>query len=123
MWVVYLSQLLVAVMAALAALILGGPAEMQALVYGAAIGWTITLLTRRGTDRALSNAVHNTMHGVIAMYSGLVLRYAVAILGLLVGFRVMQLLAEPMLAGFILMVIVQALASLFLGARPDKREA
>jgi hypothetical protein len=123
MRVIYVSQLLAAAIAIAAMAGLGTQAEVVALAYGTVLGWMITLLTRRGTDRALLNAVDNTTHAMVAMYSGFVLRYAVAILGLLVGLRVMQLNAEPMLAGFILMIMVQALAAIFMAPGTDKREA
>ena len=109
------------VLVALAAGILAGWQEALAIVYGASLGIMITLLTRRSTDRALSAAVENPTHGVIAMFSGFALRYAVAILGLLAGFRILQLPAESMIAGFILMITVQMLAMTLLGPQNDKK--
>ena len=124
MRLLYISQLISAALAALAAGILGGWQEALALVYGALLGVMITLLTRRSTDRALSAAVENPTHGVITMFSGFALRYAVAILGLLAGFRVLQLSAEPMIAGFILMIVVQqVLAMTLFRPQSEKREA
>jgi ribose/xylose/arabinose/galactoside ABC-type transport system permease subunit len=57
------------------------------------------------------------------MFSGFALRYAVAILGLLAGFKVLRLSAEPMIAGFILMIVVQVLAMTLLRPQSEKREA
>jgi hypothetical protein len=120
----YTFQLVSALLAALVAGFLGGWPETLAIVYGALLSVMITLLTRRSTDRALSAAVENPTHGVIAMFSGFALRYAVAILGLLAGFKVLQLPAESMIAGFILMIVVQVLAlSLSRPQSDNKREA
>jgi zinc transporter ZupT len=123
MRLLYISQLISAVLAALVAGILGGWQEVLAVVYGALLGVMITLLTRRSTDRALSAAVENPRHGVITMFSGFALRYAVAILGLLAGFRILRLPAESMVAGFILMIIIQMLAMTLLRPQSEKREA
>jgi|GEM_PF-4430140 len=121
MRLLYISQLISMVLVALAVGFLAGWQESLAIVYGASIGMMITMLTRRSTDRALSAAVENPTHGVVAMFSGFALRYAVAILGLLAGFRVLQIPAEPMIAGFVLMIIVQALVMTLLGPQNDKK--
>jgi len=101
--------------------LLGDWSDVLAIVYGASLGVVITLLTRRSSDRALLAAVENPTHGVVRMFSGFVLRYAVAILGLLAGFWILRLPAEPIIAGFILMIIVQMLAMTLLRPRNDKK--
>jgi len=117
----YISQLIIAVFVAMAAGAFSGWQEVLAILYGAMLGIMITLLTRRSTDRALQAAVVNPRNGVITMFSGFALRYAVAILGLLAGFKVLQLPVEPMIAAFILMIVVQVLAMTLLGLRNDKK--
>jgi len=123
MRLILVSQILAAAIASIVMSVLGVPADAIAVAYGALIGLTITLLTRRSTDRALQAAIDNPTHGVATMFSGFVLRYAVAILGLLVGFRVLQLSAEPMIAGFVLMIVVQTLVAAFVRPQSKNREA
>ncbi len=105
------TQLLAAVVASIVAFNMVATSGMLALIYGASIGVLITLLVRRSTDKALETAVENPGHGVVVMFSGFALRYAVAILGLLIGFKTLKLMAVPMIAGFILMIIVQVFIS------------
>lgn len=108
------------------ALIMGALASWfvaAAFVYGAAIGLLMTILTRRSTDKALLAAVENPRHGVVVIFSGFVLRYATAILGLLAGFKILGLSAEPVIAGFVLMIIVQVLTSFLVKPLNNKREA
>ena len=83
------------------------------VLFGAALGILATLLIKRSADRVMGAAERNPRHAFAALFSGLVLRYAVVILGLLVGFRVLQLAAVPLISGFVLMIIVQAAASMF----------
>ena len=123
MRLILFSQLVAIAIVSVATMVFAGKAESLAVVYGATLGVLISMLTRRSTDRALEAAVVNTTHGMLAMYSGLILRYAVAILGLLAGFRVLHLPAEPMLAGFVLMIIVQLVAAMMLRPQHDNREA
>jgi hypothetical protein len=124
MRLLFVSLLLVAVLAVLVAGVFGTWLDALAVAYGSLLGLMITLLTRRSTDRALLAAVENARHGIVAMFSGFALRYAVAILGLLAGFKVLRLSAEPMIAGFILMIVVQVLAMTLLRPQSDiKREA
>ena len=123
MRLLFVSQLLIAVCAVLATGVFSVGVNALAVAYGSLLGLMITLLTRRSTDRALAAAAENPAHGVVAMYAGFALRYAVAILGLLAGFRVLRLTAEPMIAGFILMIIVQVLVSALLRPATEKREA
>lgn len=124
MQLIIISQLLVAIFVALAMGIFGSWSYVMAVIYGSLLGVMITLLTRRSTDRALLAAVENPTHGVVAMFSGLAQRYAVAILGLLAGFKVLQLQAESMIASFVLMIIIQALAMILFRPQNDsKREA
>lgn len=105
------SQMAMAFIAALTMLYQESVDAMLATLYGALIGIMITLLVRRSTDRALQKAVDNPSHGIVIMFSGFFLRYAVAILGLLVGFKVLHLLTVPMITGFILMILVQVFTS------------
>lgn len=123
MRLVFISQILAASLATLAMILLSAQAGAIAIAYGALLGVLTTLLTRRSTDKALQAAVENPTHGIVAMFSGFALRYAVAILGLLVGFRVLHLPAEPMIAGFILMIVIQVLAATLIRPQTDKREA
>ena len=83
-----------------------------------------TALIKRNADRALLAAETGPRYGFVAMYSGLVLRYAVVGLGLLVGFRVLQLAAIPLISSFTLMIIVQVITSLGMGldARTERKE-
>ncbi|NOR40553.1 MAG: hypothetical protein GQ537_05035 [Gammaproteobacteria bacterium] len=123
MRLLFVSLLLAAVLAVLVAGVFGTWLDALAVAYGSLLGLMITLLTRRSTDRALLAAVENARHGIVAMFSGFALRYAVAILGLLAGFKVLRLSAEPMIAGFILMIVVQVLAMTLLRPQSEKREA
>lgn len=97
-------------------LVMGWANALSAL-FGAALGISVTALTRRSADRALLAAEESPRYGFVALYSGLVLRYAVVILGLLVGFRVLQLAAIPLISSFVLMIIVQVVTSIGMG--PD----
>ena len=123
MRLIFVSQIVAAAIASIVMSVLGAQADAIAVACGALIGLMITYLTLRSTDRALRAAIENPTHGVATMFSGFVLRYAVALLGLLAGFRVLQLPAEPMIAGFILMIIVQVLVSALLRPQSEKREA
>ena len=123
MRLLFVSLLLAAVLAVFVAGVFGTWLDVLAVAYGSLLGLMITLLTRRSTDRALLAAVENARHGIVAMFSGFALRYAVAILGLLAGFKVLRLSAEPMIAGFILMIVVQVLAMTLLRPQSEKREA
>lgn len=123
MRLLFVSLLLAAVLAVFVAGVFGTWLDVLAVAYGSLLGLMITLLTRRSTDRALLAAVENPRHGIVAMFSGFALRYAVAILGLLAGFKVLRLSAEPMIAGFILMIVVQVLAMTLLRPQSEKREA
>jgi len=123
MKLLFVSQILLAGIAMLAAGVLGIQADVVAVLYGSVLGLMITLLTWRSTGRALLAAVENPRHGVVAIFSGFALRYAVAILGLLAGFKILHLPAESMIAGFILMIIIQVLVFTLLGPHSEKREA
>jgi len=123
MRLILVSQLLVAVIAVLFLAVLSTWADAIAVAYGTLLGLMMTLLTRRSTDKALQAAVENPTHGMVAMFSGFALRYAVAILGLLTGFRVLHIAAEPMIAGFILMILIQVLVSVLYRPQIEKREA
>lgn len=118
-----LSQLASALIAGAILGILGDWSDFPAMVYGALLGMLNSLLTRRSSDRALSAAVKNPAHGLVAMFSGFALRYAVAILGLLAGFRMLHLAAEPMIGGFILMIVIQVLASTWVRPEENRRDA
>ena len=98
--------------------------DALAALFGAALGMSATLLIKRSADRALLAAEAGPRYGFVAMYSGLVLRYAVVILGLLVGFRVLQLAAIPLISSFTLMIIVQVIASFGMGldARTERKQ-
>ena len=91
-------------------------AAMSALLYGSLLGVLLSVLMHSNTGKALAVAVDNPQHGMVVIFGGFFLRYAVAGLGLLAGFKVLQLMALPMLSGFVLMLIVQVFASLL--ARP-----
>jgi F0F1-type ATP synthase assembly protein I len=123
MRLLFVSQLFVAVIGVLVIGLLNLWPNALAFAYGTSLGLIMTVLTRRSADRALSAAVENPGRGLIAMYSGFALRYAVAILGLMTGFRVLGLPAEPMIGGFILMIIVQVLVSVLISPPNEKREA
>jgi len=110
-------QLVAAALAGVALGLLEGWSVFSAVIYGASLGLLNTILTKRGADKTLVAAVKKTTYGLAAMYSAFALRYAVAILGLLAGFRLMNLAAGPMLGGFILMIVIQALAPVWL--RPE----
>ena len=99
-------------------------ADGLSALFGATLGMSATVLTKRSADRALLAAQAGPRYGFMAMYSGLVLRYAVVILGLLVGFRVLQLSAVPLISSFTLMIIVQVVASFGMGldVRTDRKE-
>ena len=103
--------------------ILGGWPDLVGVLYGASLGILNTFLTRRGADKALRTAVENPTHGMIAMYSGFATRYVVAILGMLAGFRVLHLAAEPIIAGFILTIVIQALGSTMTQPKENTRDA
>lgn len=118
-----LSQLASALIAGVILGILGDWSDFPAMGYGASLGMLNSLLTKRSSDRALSAAVKNPTHGLVAMFSGFALRYAVAILGLLTGFRMLHLAAEPMIGGFILMIVIQVLASTWVRPEENKRDA
>ncbi|TNF91396.1 MAG: ATP synthase subunit I [Gammaproteobacteria bacterium] len=79
-------------------------------LYGGLLAVIITLLTKRSADRALEKAVENPVHGMVVMFSGFALRYLIAILGLLIGFKALQFQAVPMITGFVLVIIVQLYA-------------
>ncbi|MCW8963019.1 MAG: ATP synthase subunit I [Gammaproteobacteria bacterium] len=123
MRLIFISQILAACVVTLVMALLSTQADAIAVAYGALLGLTITLITRRSTDRALQAAVENPTHGIVAMFSGFALRYAVVILGLLAGFRVLHLSAEPMIAGFILIIVIQVLVATLLRPQTEKREA
>ena len=103
--------------------ILGEWSSISAMIYGALLGIVNTFLTKRGADRALLTAVENPTHGIVAMYSGFAMRYAVALLGLLAGFRLLHLAAEPMIGGFILTIVIQALGSTMTQPKENTRDA
>jgi len=111
------AQLIITILVTAVTGLMTGLAAATAILFGAALGISATALTKRSADRALLAAEENPRYGFVAMYSGLVLRYAVVILGLLIGFRVLQLAAVPLIGGFVLMIIVQVVASL--GVQPD----
>jgi hypothetical protein len=79
-------------------------------LYGGILALFVTILTKRSTDRALEKAVDNPAHGMITMFSGFALRYLIAILGLLIGFKTLQFEALPMIIAFVLVIIMQLFA-------------
>lgn len=118
-----LLQLLLAMSACATLLLMHGGAVAGSAGFGSLIGIAITLLTRRSSDRALSAAVENPTHGLIAMYSGFALRYAVAILGLYLGLKILNMMASPLIGGFILMILVQAASGVLMQPDNETREA
>lgn len=119
MQIVIGAQLVITILVVVITGLIMGQADALSVLFGAAIGISVVILTKRSADRALLVAEENPRYGFVAMYSGLVLRYAVVILGLLVGFRVLHLAAIPLIGGFILMIIVQVITSF--GVKPDVR--
>ncbi len=113
------TQLVVSVVMALVTFMMFSEGEAIAVLYGGFIAVVVTLLAIRSTDKALDAAVENTGHALVAMFSGFALRYAVAILGLLTGFKALKLLAIPMLLGFIIIVMVQIAVSFTLKSEPQ----
>ena len=93
-----------------------GPGAAAAALFGAAVGVAQSGLLRRSAWRAAASP----RHGMVVMFSGLVLRYAVVILGLAVGFYFLRLNPLPMLGGFVLMVAVQAFAALLVKPSRDR---
>ena len=122
MRVLFISQLAVAISASLVFGYLGGWSYLLASAFGALLGIAITLLVRRSTDRVLSAASRNPTHGMVALYSGFALRYGAAAVGLLAGFKVLHLAAEPMIGAFILMIFVQALTAVLVRSEENKRD-
>lgn len=111
------TQIVVSVIAALATLSMSSETGSVAVLYGCLVAIVVTLLARRSVDKALNEAVQDSGHAMVVIFSGFALRYAVAILGLLTGFKVIKLLPVPMLAGFVLIIMVQVLVSFLI--RPE----
>ncbi len=105
------SQMAVALTTVIIMLYRGSADAMLAVLYGASIGILVTLLVRRSTDKALEKAVDSPQQGIIALFSGLVLRYAVVILGLLIGLKILKLMTVSVLIGFVSVMIVWIFAS------------
>lgn len=118
MRVLFISQLAAAVFISLLMGYYGGLLYLQASAFGALLAVVITLLAQRSTNRALRTASKNPTHGIVALYSGFALRYGTAAVGLLVGFKVLNLAAEPMIGTFILMIMVQVLVAVLI--RPQE---
>ena len=117
MKIVIVTQLLAALIVIVLTGLFAGRPEAVSVLYGAALGMVNAMLTKRSANRALLAAEESPRYGFVAMYSGLMLRYAIVILGLLIGFRVLQLVAIPLISSFVLMIIVQVIASFAMG--PD----
>ena len=117
---VLVSQLLVTIITVSVAL--GTQADAVAAAYGALLGVVTTLLILRSTDRTLQTAVENPTHGIITMFSGLALRYSVAVLGFLVGFKILYISAELMTVGFILTIAIPVLVVTFVSGCKLKKE-
>lgn len=120
MWTIFVYQLIAA---AVASVIVGGVvswAAAIALVYGALVGLMVSLLTQRSADKTLAAAVTDATRGMLALYSGFALRYGAAILGLAIGFKVLELSAQLIIAGFVLMILVQALGAILPALRSDE---
>ena len=118
MRVLFISQLAAAVFISLLMGYHGGLLYLQASAFGALLAVVITLLAQRSTNRALRTASKSPTHGIVALYSGFALRYGTAAVGLLVGFKVLNLAAEPMIGAFILMIMVQVLVAVLI--RPQE---
>jgi len=114
MRMVIVTQLLAALIVIVLSGLFAGWPDTRSALYGAALGMVITMLTKRSTDRTLQTAVDNPRYGAISMFSGFALKYAVAVLGLLAGLVALRLPATPMISAFILMILVQALSSLWI---------
>lgn len=111
MRVVIGTQLVLAAIAVLLAGLYLGRAGALAALFGAILGILVTWLTKRSSERVLRAAVEDHSFGLVAMYVGFALKYAVTVLGLLIGFRVLQLTAAPMVSVFILMILAQVFCS------------
>ena len=103
-------QLLVVALAASITGLMFSLKDAGAVLYGGTLAISMTLLMRRSTNRALKVAVETPGRSMAIMYSGLVLRYAMALLGLLAGFKVLQLPAQGMIIGFVLTIMIQVFA-------------
>lgn len=107
-------QIIVAIPAALVAGLAGSWSITVPVLYGALVGLLVTWLTGRGVDRTLNTAVRDSGRAMVAMYAGFALKYMLAALGLLIGLRLLQFEALPMIGTFIMMVVVQATAAIWL---------
>ena len=114
----FISQLVAATVSGLISGSMGGQNYLLASMFGAILGMLITLLALRSTERMLIAATRNRTHGLVVLYAGVALRYAVAALGLLAGFKLLHLAAEPLVGSFVLMILVQALVAAMAG--PDR---
>ena len=97
---VLLAQALLALAAALAFGLFGGPNTPLAVIYGGAIALLITLLLGWRVQRAGEVGASSATGGTLLLYLGALERFIVVLAGLALGMGWLKLSPLPMVVGF-----------------------
>jgi ATP synthase protein I len=73
-----------------------------AVIYGGAVSIFLGWLHKRGVRKAEVEAISDAKAGMLILYIGAVIRFALLVALLGVGFGLIKLAPQPMLAGFVL---------------------
>ncbi|HES77166.1 MAG TPA: ATP synthase subunit I [bacterium] len=79
-----------------------GYLDALAVVYGGAVSIVLAWMHKRGVRKAEDRAVRDPKAGMLILYVGAVLRFILLIVLLGLGFGLLKLSPQPMLAGFVL---------------------
>ena len=94
-------QLLLVPVTALTGFIVAGPAAAVAAVYGVLIALAMTLIQLWHAGRAQRLAIADPVANVRILYRCALERYITAVILFALGFAVLQLMALPLLLGFV----------------------
>jgi len=79
-----------------------GYLDAIAVVYGGVVSIVLALLHKRGVSKAEETSLRDPKAGMLILFVSAVLRFILLIVLLGVGFGLLKLTPQPMLAGFVL---------------------
>jgi ATP synthase protein I len=97
-----IAQVVLTVVLGLAWAIYADYSDGLAVIYGGAVSILLGWLHKRGVRKAEVEAISDAKAGMLILYIGAVIRFILLMVMLGVGFGLIKLSPQPMLAGFVL---------------------